>query len=119
MKNDFVRQPEHPGFISSEVPPVATGNYLLRRRQTTRQTTWTEVDEAMAWLVMNYESRPPNPILTYEPLQAKVEHSRDGLLNGADAVWHYALAGWSVLVMAVICCPHRHHTTTPCPLPPN
>ena len=75
----------------------------------------------MAWLGETYERYPPAAGLSYLSLAARLEHTRTGLLGGVDAVWHYtvSLGGDRVVVSVVICCPHRHHARTPCPLPPT
>lgn len=126
MKNDHQRRPgpdlhgpQALSFISSSVPPLQNGHYLLRRAQTKRQLTWVDVDAVLAWLVERYAEYPPDPKLSYQTLEARIEHSRKGLLGGSDGVWHYSQAGDRVVVYAAICCPHRHHAQTPCPLPPS
>ncbi|WP_327031882.1 hypothetical protein [Micromonospora ureilytica] len=108
-------------FIRASSPPLENGHYLLRRDQTARERTWTDVQDALNWLTDRYAQHPPDPTLSYVDQAARVEHSRAGLEGGSDAIWHYtaSLSANRVVVLAVICCPHRHHTRTPCPLPPN
>ncbi|MEV6638087.1 hypothetical protein AB0M54_45930 [Actinoplanes sp. NPDC051470] len=73
----------------------------------------------MNWLVEMYGKHPPGETFDYVSLDARIEHSRDGLENGSDAIWHYGTSTSQVVVFVVICCPHRHHIQTPCPLPPT
>ncbi|NJP35206.1 hypothetical protein [Micromonospora thermarum] len=113
--------PETAAFIRATSPPLETGHYLLRRDQTKRQLTWTDVQGALDWLAATYAQQPPDPTLDYLDKAARLEHTRTELEGGADSIWHYtvSLSANRVAVFAVICCPHRHHTRTPCPLPPN
>ncbi|MFF5296709.1 hypothetical protein [Paractinoplanes globisporus] len=108
-------------FVQNTMPPLETGHYLLRRAQTGRDRTWTAVDDALRWLCETYQRHPPAPELNFGPLDARCRHTRAGLEGGSDAVWHYTTSGNGdrVAVFAVVCCPHRYHPGTPCPLPPN
>ncbi|MFI7608740.1 hypothetical protein ACIBTV_26830 [Micromonospora sp. NPDC049366] len=108
-------------FITGSTPPLENGHYLLRRGQTKPELTWTDVQGALDWLAGTYDRQPPDERLSYVDLAARLAHTRAGLEGGADAVWHYtqSVGANRVAVFAVICCPHRHHARTPCPLPPN
>ena len=112
--------PDTQAFVQNTIPPLETGHYLLRRGQTARERTWSAVDGALHWLADMYQRHPPASELGYLTLDARIEHTRSGLEGGVDAVWHYtvSVAGDRVAVFVVICCPHRHHLQTPCPLPP-
>ncbi|GAA3750484.1 hypothetical protein [Micromonospora maritima] len=119
MKNDALRRPRE-DWDTTTVPPLETGNYLLRRSQASRERTWTRVEDALDWLAGLHDQHPHDPTLNYPDKATRLKHTRDGLLGGADALWHYttSISANRVVVYAVICCPHRHHTRTPCPLPP-
>lgn len=108
-------------FLRATVPPLETGYYLLRRLQTAQERTWTDVQGALGWLTRLYAQQPPDSALSYLDEAARIEHTHSGLAGGADAIWQYtlSLSGNRTIEYAVICCPHRHHTRTPCPLPPN
>ena len=109
--------------MASTLPPLQLGHYLLRRRDTTAARTWTNVDDAMDWLGTTHAAHPPltlsNGSQAYPALQARRRHTRDGLHHGVDAFWLYYTTKFGVVACAVICCPHRHMTTSPCPLPPS
>jgi hypothetical protein len=109
-------------FIAATIPPMQLGHYLLRRRDTTAARTWTSVDDAMDWLGKTYAAHPPLTLAdgaqAYVDLEARRRYTRDGLHHGVDAFWLYYTAGFGVVAYAVICCPHKHLTTIPCPLPP-
>lgn len=108
-------------FIRATSPPLETGHYLLRRDQTARERTWVNVQDALAWLAETYAQHPPDAALSYIELADRLRWTREGLEGGADAMWHMtaSLGANRVVCYSVICCPHRHHTRTPCPLPPN
>ncbi|MEU5554084.1 hypothetical protein ABZ738_30355 [Micromonospora sp. NPDC047793] len=108
-------------FVQATIPSIETGHYLLRRSQTARERTWSDVDGALGWLAETYAKHPPDRTLSYLPQEARLHHTRTGLMAGSDAVWHYttSVGADRVIVYVVICCPHRHHTRTPCPLPPH
>ncbi|GLY08195.1 hypothetical protein [Actinoplanes sp. NBRC 101535] len=105
-------------FLGNSLPPMQTGHWLLRRTQTTADQTWTDVDDVLAWLTKQYAAHPPTPLDSYLDLDARLDHSRAGLLGGADAWWHYYTGG-GIAVYSAICCPHRHLTQIPCPLKPS
>ncbi|MGX1301307.1 hypothetical protein RKD35_002795 [Streptomyces albogriseolus] len=57
------RPGEHPGdpqtrtFLEEKLPPMMTGHWLMRRRQVA--ATWTDVEEAVAWLKAQYATYSP------------------------------------------------------------
>lgn len=110
-----------PDFLRATSPPLETGHYLLRTAQTQRERTWTDAQDTLDWLVREYEAQPPDPTLSYLSLEARQMHTRSGLVAGCDAIWHYtaSASGNRVVVLAAICCPHRHKVDMPCPLPPT
>lgn len=107
-----------PAFMSSTVPPIQTGHWLMRRKAAAASRTWVTPDDAIAWLLERYECNPPSRELSYVSQEDRVLHTRDGLINGVDAWWHYYTGGMGVAVFAAICCPHTH-LQLPCPLPPS
>lgn len=127
LRDESQRRPTGPGepetqvFIRSSLPPLRTGHYLLRRPGAGH--TWTDPDDVITWLVAQYHRRPPqereNAAQAYVALEARIEHSRDGLVNGVDAWWQYYISGGGQVVIAAICCPHTHLPDIACPMPPR
>jgi hypothetical protein len=110
-------------FLANDLPAMQTGHYLLRRRAVSADRTWITVEGAMRWLTQQYAAHPPiqdnGEHQAYVDLQARINTTCDGLMNGVDAVWWYYTAGFSVAISAVVCCPHAHLKQIPCPLPPS
>ncbi|RKR87902.1 hypothetical protein BDK92_2203 [Micromonospora pisi] len=108
-------------FVAATTPPMQTGHYLLRRDQTARERTWIDVQGPLTWLAETYAQLPPDPALSYMELAERLEYTGQSLRHGGDTIWHYTTSksGNRLVVFAVICCPHRHLTAIPCPLPPN
>ncbi|AXI78482.1 hypothetical protein C7M71_014625 [Peterkaempfera bronchialis] len=127
-RKEFLRRPGPPGdpstaaFMTSRLPPMMTGHWLLKRAQTASDQTWGDVDEAIAWLRARYEDNPPylreSGGRAGLPLVAKIEYARVTLPLGVDVVWGYWTHSQSMAHYAVICCPSRHHDI-PCPMPPS
>ena len=126
--NDHLRrpgpEPNDPAtaaFLQNTIPPLENGHYLLRRAQTARDRTWTDVNDAMNWLCETYQRHPPDPEVQYGDPEQRLFTTREGLVGGSDAIWHYttSYSGDRIVVFAVICCPHRHKINMPCPLPPR
>lgn len=115
--------PATPTFLASTMPPMQLGHYLLRKTATSRPRTWTDIDQAMQWMADLYDKHPP----VYLPdegysdcgLEARLLHSRTGLIHGSDAYWSYYLRNFNKVAYGVICCPHSHLRDIPCPLPPS
>ena len=126
LKDESQRRPGPPGaperqaFIRSSLPPVQTGYWLLRPPAAGR--TWTSPDDAVGWLVGNYERHPPYERVAgtaaYVSLDDRKATTRDGLVNGVDAWWQYYTSGMGQVVFAAICCPHTHLADVTCPKPP-
>lgn len=109
-------------FLSSTLPPLQLGHYLLRRREASAGRTWTTAEEAVRWLADTYNRHPPverQDGQAWVALDARKRHSCDGLIHGSDALWHYETRGGTTVVYAVICCPHSHMPQIPCPCPPS
>lgn len=124
LREDNRRRPskipaELPEFMSSAVPPIQTGHWLLRRRDAAASRTWTDVDDVVTWLTARYERNPPSAQLSYISLDERTATTRDGLLHGVDAWWEYYTGGMGVFVAAAICCPHAHLRALLCPMPPS
>jgi hypothetical protein len=105
-------------FIASDMPPVHTGHYLLRRQAVSAGRTWLDVEQCLQWLCQQYERHPPSSPTAYLPLEARVEHTRTGLTNGADSMWWYYTPSFSIAVTSAICCPNTFFPEIACPLPP-
>ncbi|MFG1602808.1 hypothetical protein [Actinoplanes sp. NPDC049265] len=127
LRNESLRRPgptgapETDAFIRSTLPPLQTGHYLLRRPEAGR--TWTDPDDAIAWLVANYQRHPPmehpGGAQAYVSLDSRKVISRDGLINGVDAWWQYYTSDQGQVVFAAVCCRHSHRREIPCPMPPK
>jgi hypothetical protein len=139
LKDESLRRPGAPGapesqeFLRSSLPPVRLGQYLLRRNAVSADLTWTDADEAIAWMASTYERHPPmegdvgfpagrgiSPLARDVGLDARRTTSRDGLINGVDAYWqYYTNANGGVIAYGAVCCPNTHLPEIPCPLPPR
>ncbi|MDG4799895.1 hypothetical protein [Micromonospora sp. WMMD980] len=64
MKNDYLRRPRE-DWDKTTVPAMETGHYLLRRSQTSRERTWTRVEDALDWLSAMSDRHPHDPALNY------------------------------------------------------
>ncbi|MFG1946945.1 hypothetical protein [Nonomuraea sp. NPDC048826] len=108
------RRPTSPGFSTSPLPPMRTGDWLLKPRSRIA-VTFAEVAPAVAWLAGEYGKTrtallPPERI----PVEERLETARDLLLRGVDVQWGEWLQGGRFVTLGVICCSNRH-VPHPCP----
>lgn len=118
-----LNQPHTQAFIASKLPPLMTGHWLLKRSQTSASRTWTDVAEAVSWLMAQYDKNPP--MKREDGLKAYVDRERwkagacDRLPGGTDIHWCYWTQSGSKTSFAAVCCPNHFHPEIPCPLPPS
>ena len=105
-------------FMASTIPPIRTGQALLRRNQAARDRTWTDVREAVDWLTKVYADRPPYEG-GYVPLEVMTRGAEEHLPLGKDTIWTYYARNGAFVSSEVICCPNGFHPDIPCPLPPR
>lgn len=103
-------------FLRGSMTPVQLGHSLLRKDQTTRGRTWTDVADALDWLSKTYVGHPPTG--DELALETKLPHAEEALTLGSDVNWAYYTRGQFVS-FCVIACPNRFFPNIPCPLPPR
>ncbi|MEU1624292.1 hypothetical protein ABZ746_02905 [Streptomyces sp. NPDC020096] len=120
------REPGDPNtltFLSSPLPPIMTGHWLLKKRCAAADRTWTEAKQAVAWLRKCYEANPPFVCAdggwAYVDLEVKIEYALDMLPRGVDATWVHWVQSQALFSHSIVCCPSHHHPEIPCPLPPT
>ncbi|GAB2901343.1 hypothetical protein [Streptomyces mayteni] len=108
-------------FLDATVPPMMTGHWLLRRRQTAAHRTWPTASGAVEWLSGRYGVNPPAVREDGHPtcfgLAVKAAHAIDALTRGNDVAWVYWTTTGSLTASSVVSCPNRHHPRIACPLP--
>ncbi|WP_084960010.1 hypothetical protein [Thermoactinospora rubra] len=111
LRGEVERRPDSPGFPSSPVPPMLTGDWLAKPR-TRIAATFTDLAEVVAWLRQQYGSarqffpRPADEARI--GLDARLDLARDLLPRGVDVQWGFWLTGGRFTTIAAICCPNRH-----------
>ncbi|WP_030804604.1 hypothetical protein [Streptomyces sp. NRRL F-2799] len=110
-------------FPVSNLPPLMSGHWLLKRNQTSAERTWTDPAAVREWMTMLYLESPPfereDGKRAYVGLDVKRAYALDVLPRGVDVSWvHYTRTGNIVSINAV-CCPNRHHRDLTCPLAPS
>lgn len=118
------RPGEHPGdpqtrtFLEEKLPPMMTGHWLMRRRQVA--ATWTDVEEAVAWLKAQYATYSPlvreDGKAAYCSLEWKVECALDALPRGVDVTWGYWTQSRMLASYSVVACPNLFQQGIPCPV---
>lgn len=110
-------------FLTSNLPPLMTGHWLLKRNQSAADCTWTNADVALAWLTKRYQESPPfereDGKVAYCALDQKLEYAADVLPRGVDVSWVHYTRSQSMVSLSVVCCPNHFHPDIPCPLPPS
>ncbi|MEV4101025.1 hypothetical protein AB0J42_12245 [Nonomuraea sp. NPDC049649] len=112
--NEADRRPASPEFTTSLLPPMRTGDWLLKPPSRIA-ATFEEVVSAVAWMADEYAKIRaalllPEPI----PLEERLETARDLLPRGVDVQWGEWLHGGRFITIGIICCPNRH-VPHPCP----
>ncbi|MFI6706608.1 hypothetical protein ACIBF7_09270 [Nonomuraea sp. NPDC050478] len=112
--NEADRRPTSPEFLTSLLPPMRTGDWLLKHRSR-MAATFEEVAAAVVWMADEYAKArtallPPEQI----PVNERLDTARDLLPRGVDVQWGEWLHGGRFVTIGVICCPNRH-APHPCP----
>ncbi|MGI5271377.1 hypothetical protein ACQEUU_19625 [Nonomuraea sp. CA-218870] len=112
--NEADRRPTSPGFPASLLPPMRTGDWLLKPRSR-MAATFEGVAPAVAWLADEYgKTRTALPLPDRVPVEERLETARDLLSRGVDVQWGEWLHGGRFVTLGMICCPNRH-VPHPCP----
>jgi hypothetical protein len=109
---DSQRRPQPDvGYLSSDVPPLVTGHWLLKPPRQIRGT-WADPTDAVSWLREEYGAQPPpgGP-----DLLGMVANAEDTLSRGNDVTWAYWQAGTRFVHLTVVSCPNRFHPAIRCP----
>ncbi|REK89890.1 hypothetical protein DY245_13230 [Streptomyces inhibens] len=110
-------------FPTSDLPPLMTGHWLIKRNQAVPDRTWTVVAETLNWLTKHYEENPPftreDGKQAYCTLAEKQAYAVDVLPRGVDVSWVHYTQSRNLFSAAVVCCPNHFHPDVPCPLPPS
>lgn len=119
----FDNSEKYKEFLHRTLPPMMTGHWLLKKRQTSQQCTWTDEKLAVAWLEQQYDLHPPlggaDNRSTYVGLDVLVPAALDRLPRGVDVTWaHWLQASRTFGSFSVVACANRFHPKIPCPLPP-
>ncbi|SDL49135.1 hypothetical protein [Nonomuraea jiangxiensis] len=115
LSDEAERRPDAPGFRSSPLPPMRTGDWLAKPASRIA-ATFEDVAGAVGWLAAEYDqvrsALPPPQRITPEE---RLATARDLLPRGVDVEWGEWLQGGRFASIAVICCPNRH-VPHPCPI---
>ncbi|WP_234311753.1 hypothetical protein [Streptomyces griseus] len=107
-------------FPASNLPPVMSGHWLMKRSQASHERSWADPVAALDWLTKLFldnlpmereDGRPP-----YAGLDTKRDYALDVLPVGVDVSWVYYNRSGSMVSLNVVCCPNRHHPDLTCPL---
>ncbi|WP_406493054.1 hypothetical protein OG936_06120 [Streptomyces sp. NBC_00846] len=110
-------------FQTSNLPPLMTGHWLLKRNQSAADRTWSDTDVVLAWLTKHYQENPPfereDGKAAYCTLDNKLEYAADVLPRGVDVSWVHFTKSQNMVSLSVACCPNHFHPEISCPLPPS
>ncbi|GAA5047167.1 hypothetical protein HNP84_000426 [Thermocatellispora tengchongensis] len=102
------RRPDSPEFATSPLPPMRTGDWLVKPASRIAGT-FSQVQDATAWLAEQYKAAEG---LFLHPdrigLDERLEQARDLLARGVDVQWGEWLTGGRFITVGVVCCPNRH-----------
>ncbi|MFB7931450.1 MULTISPECIES: hypothetical protein [Streptomyces] len=107
-------------FPVTNLPPMMSGHWLMKRGQANRERTWTDSTAALDWMVKHFlDNRPmerEDGRRAYVDLDTKREYARDVLPVGVDVSWVYYNRSGNIVSLNLVCCPNRHHPALTCPL---
>ncbi|MEU9557535.1 hypothetical protein [Streptomyces fumanus] len=106
-------------FPTSNLPPMMSGHWLLKRHQASPERTWMDASAALGWATKRFLDNAPmereDGSQAYASPATKREYAIGVLPVGVDVSWvHYNRAG-SIVSLNLVCCPNRHHDFA-CPL---
>jgi hypothetical protein len=113
LARESERRPTSPDFPTSALPPMRTGDWLLKPAQRIAGT-FEDVTEAVAWMERTYI--PHRPAGDAIPLDARLLLANDLLPRGVDVQWGVWLTGGRFITIGAVGCPNRH-VSHPCPRP--
>ncbi|MCZ7478860.1 hypothetical protein [Micromonospora sp. WMMC273] len=109
---------QHRLFLANTMTPTQTGAWLLRPRQASRDRTWTDVDDALAWYEQVWRSNPPGGDVL--PIETALPLDRGHLLRGSDISAGYYNPSFLFVAFSIVCCPQPvFFPGVPCPMPPR
>lgn len=109
------RRPTSPDFETSPLPPMRTGDWLLKPAHRIAETFY-DLDSAMKWMAVQYEMVESSLLETNPvPLEVRLENARLLLPEQIDVQWGEWLTQGRFITVGVICCPNIH-VPHPCPL---
>ncbi|MDA0633999.1 hypothetical protein OUY22_11275 [Nonomuraea sp. MCN248] len=112
--NEAHRRPTSPEFPTSTLPPMRTGDWLLKPAPR-MAASFEHVASAVAWMSEEYgKARTALLLPEWIPVEERLEAARDLLPRGVDVQWGEWLHGGRFVTIGVICCPNRH-VPHPCP----
>ncbi|WP_395294968.1 hypothetical protein ACF9IK_16580 [Kitasatospora hibisci] len=115
LAREAERRPvEGGGFRLSELPPMMTGWWLLRPALQIRGT-WTEPEQATAWLAARYESHTPGGD-PWCPTERRRRYAEERLGRGDDLVWSRWVSDSRWSGHYVVACPSRAWPGLRCPV---
>lgn len=113
--NEAERRPTSPDFLRSLLPPMRTGDWLLKPRARIGGT-FDDVKEALDWLEDRY-NLVRSSLLHRDRLsiEERRQNAHDSLTVGVDVVWAEWMLAGQFVSLTMVCCPNRH-VKHPCPL---
>ncbi|MFI5803139.1 hypothetical protein [Streptomyces sp. NPDC051561] len=110
-------------FPTTDLPPIQTGHWLIRRNRASPERTWVVVEGAVAWLTEAYKATPPfsrtDGKQAYVSLEEHQAQALERLPLGTDVLWVHYTQAKHLFSAAVVCCPNHFFPEIPCPLPPS
>ncbi|MCN9244000.1 hypothetical protein NGF19_24995 [Streptomyces sp. RY43-2] len=107
-------------FATSELPPMMSGHWLMKRGRTSAERTWDDSAVVLDWLTRQFLDHPPmereDGRQAYVDLDTKRAYVLDVLPVGVDVSWVYYNRSGGIVSLNVVCCPNRHHPGLTCPL---
>ncbi|MEU0687305.1 hypothetical protein [Streptomyces uncialis] len=107
-------------FLVSDLPPMMSGHWLMKRTRASAERTWTDPVAALDWLTKHFLDHPPmeredgRPV--YAGLDAKRGYALAVLPVGVDVSWVYYNRSGNLVSLNMVCCPNLHHPELICPL---
>ncbi|WP_219465733.1 hypothetical protein [Nonomuraea rhizosphaerae] len=115
--NEAERRPTSPDFSGSALPPMRTGDWLLKSASRS-SGRYDEAKAAADWMATEFGKidgmllQRGRRVVT---LEERIAGALDLLPRGVDVQWGDWLRGGRFATIGMICCPNRH-VTHPCPL---